>query len=185
MLHERGDGGIVYAIPRIYRAAMAGIVALLAAALFMDGRGPGVGGAVALALASLAALYEERWTFDPKSGAIEHRIGLAFLASRKIIALSDTACLRVEPFVRGTVPGSADEAEENAAALSGGRADGTRLRLARQKRPYLCLICEAKDGSRRFVNAVPARKGAGLEAEASRIAEACGLPLVKGFQSGS
>jgi hypothetical protein len=180
VLRARADGSIVYGIPRLFRAAMAAIVALLAVALFIDGQSPGVGGWVALGIAALGGLYEERWTFDPKAKAIVHRVGLVFLARSRTIALGDAARLRFVPFVRGTVPGSADEAEENAAALAGGRADDVGRRRARHKKPYLCLLCETEDGSRYFVNAAPARKGAVLKAQASRIAEVCGLPLVEG-----
>ena len=180
VLRERRDGGIVYSVPRAFRAAMAAIFALLAAALLTDGLGPGLGGALALALVALGGLYEERWTFDAKSGEIAHRVGLVFLARRRVIPLEEVARFRIAPFVRGTVPGSTDEAEENEAALAEGRADDSRSRRARYKKPYLCLLCETEDGSRRFVNAVNARKGAGLKAQAARIAEACGKPLIIG-----
>jgi hypothetical protein len=176
---------MVYGIPWLFRAGMAAITALLAFALFMDGQSPGAGGWAALAVAALGALYEERWTFDPKAKLIAHRVGLLFLARRRTIALGDAARFRIVPFVRGTVPGTPDEALENAAALAGGRVDDSGRRRARHKRPYLCLLCETEDGSRHFVNAVSARKGEALRAQASRIAEACGLPLVEGDYSGS
>jgi hypothetical protein len=179
-LRARKDGALTYAIPLLFRAAMAAIIGLLAAALLLDGRDPGVGGWASLGIAALGGLYEERWTFDPGSGRIAHRVGLIFLARRVVIPIGDLARLRIAPFVRGTVPGSADEARENAAALAGGGADDLGRRRARYKRPYLCLSCESADGSRRFVNAVPARRGAVLRAQAARIAEACGLPLAEG-----
>jgi len=179
-LRERKDGALVYAIPLPFRAAMAAIIALLAAALLMDGRNPGIGGWASLILAALGGLYEEKWTFDPGSGRIAHRVGLVFLARRKVIPLGDLARLRIEPFVRGTVPGSADEARENAAALAGGEAGVFGGRRARYKRPYLCLVCETVDGGRRFVNAASPRRAAVLRAQASRIAEACGVPLAEG-----
>jgi hypothetical protein len=183
-LRARKDGSLVYAIPAAYRAAMAVIVALLAAALFMDGRDPGIGGWAALGLAALGALYEESWTFDRGSGRAAHRVGLLFLARRTAVAIGDLRRFRIAPFVRGTVPGSADEARENAAALAEGRAASggydAMKRRSRFKKPYLCLVLETVDGSRRFVNAVPARRGAALRAQAARIAEACGLPLVEG-----
>jgi hypothetical protein len=183
-LRARRDGKLVYAIPLPFRAAMAAIAALLAAALLMDGRDPGIGGWASLSIAALGALYEERWSFDPGAGQVSHRVGLVLLARRTTIALGDIASFRIEPFVRGTVPGSADEERENAAALAGGRADDAGAKRARFKRPYLCLICETKDGSRRFLNAVPARRGAALKAQASRIAEACGAPLSEGARDG-
>jgi hypothetical protein len=183
-LRERKDGRLVYAIPGPFRAAMAAIAALLAAALLVDGRDPGIGGWASLVIASLGALYEERWSFDPSSGQASHRVGLLFLARRTTIAFGDIDRFRIEPFVRGTVPGSADEERENAAALAGARADDDRAKRARFKRPYLCLVCETKDGSRRFVNAVGARRGAALKAQASRIAEACGAPLIEAERGG-
>jgi hypothetical protein len=158
-LRSRADGSLVYAIPRPFRAAMAGIFALLAAALLADGRGPGLGGGLALSLSALGALYEESWAFEPGKDAIEHRVGLVFLARRRITALGDISCLRLAPFVRG--------------------AD-SRPRRGRRKKPGLCLLIETGDGSRRFVNAVGARKAEALRTVAAHIAGSCGLPLIEG-----
>ena len=68
---------------------MSAILALMAAALLVDGGSPGAFGWIAMALAALAALYEERWTFDPAAGKIVHRAGLVFLARRSCITLED------------------------------------------------------------------------------------------------
>jgi hypothetical protein len=179
VLRARSGGKLVYSLAGSFRAGMATILALVAAALLADGGFPGW---IALALAALAALYEERWTFDPAAGEIAHRIGLVFLSRRSRIDLSDVLLFRIDAFVRGTIPGSADEAAENAAALAGGRADDGGRRRARYKRPYLRLSLETADGSRRFIDAVPARGGADLKGRAARIAAACGKELLEGFE---
>lgn len=159
---------------------MALVVAILGVALFMDGGTPGPAGWIAIGLSALGALYEDRWTFDAEARQITHRSGLVLLARRRTIGFGEAQGFRVAPFVRGTVPGSIEEGEENAAALRGGRADDSGRRRARHKKPYLCLLCESEDGSRYFINAVGARRGDSLKAEASRIAELCGRPLVIG-----
>ncbi len=184
VLRAKAGGKIIYAVSGLFRAAMAAILAVLAAALLMDGGSPGVGGYVALGLTALAGLYEERWTFDPSAGTIVHRAGLLFLARRTAIALGDVARFRVEAFVRGTLPGSADEAARNAAALEGGRPDDGSIKRSSHKRPYLCIVCETVDGSRYFIDALPARKAEALKRKASAIAEACGKELIEAY-SGS
>jgi hypothetical protein len=178
-LRERRDGVLVYALPAAFRAAMAAVVAVLAASLSIEGGSPGVGGWIALAIAAFGCLYEERWTFDPRSGLVAHRAGLVFLARRTAIAMGDIERFRLAPYVRGTLPGSTDEAAENEAALSGKRADDSGKRRARHKRPYLCLVCETRDGLPYLVNIANARKGAALKAQAARIAAACEAPLIE------
>jgi hypothetical protein len=178
-LRERSDGALVYSLPAAFRAAMAAVAAILALALSIEGGSPGVGGWIALALAVFGGLYEEKWTFDPRRGEAAHRAGLVFLARSTMIAMGDIERFRLAPYVRGTLPGSADEAAENEAALSGERADDSGKRRARHKKPYLCLVCETRDGARYLVNIASARKGAGLKAQAARIAAACEAPLIE------
>jgi hypothetical protein len=180
VLRGKEDGSFVYGIPRAYRAVMALVLAILCAALFMDGRSPGATGWIALTVAALAALYEDRWAFDAHSGELGHRAGLVVLARRTRIASGRLARFRIEPFVRGTVPGTADEAEENAAALAGRRADDARKRRAIHKRHYLCLVCETIEGERYFVDAVDARRAGKLRSRAEKMARSCGVPLVDG-----
>jgi hypothetical protein len=181
VFRDKADGSLVYSISALFRAAMGLILAILAAALFMDGGSPGVGGWIALALAGFGALYEERWTFDKKSGEIAHRVGLVFVARRRKIAMIDVMSFRIVPFVRGTLPGSADEIAQNAAALAGKRADDGARRRAPYKKPYLCIVCETADGSSYFIDALSARKADKLKARASRIAAACGKKLIEAY----
>ena len=159
---------------------MAAILAIAAVSLLAGSGSPGIAGGVALALTALAGLYEERWTFDPGAGRIVHRAGLMFWSRRTTIALGDVARFRIEAFVRGTLPGSADEIEENAAALAGARADDGSRRRSPHKRSYLCLVCETEDGSSYFIDAASARKVFSMKDKASRIAEACGKELSEG-----
>jgi hypothetical protein len=181
VLRARSGGKLVYAVSGVFRAAMAAILALMAAALFADGGSPGALGWILMALAALAALYEERWTFDPAAGTIAHGAGLVILSRRLGLALGDVERFRIVPFVRGTLPGSGDEAAENAAALAGGRTDDSGRRRAWHKKPYLRLSLETADGVSHFIDALPARKAAVLKGRAARIAEACGKELVEGF----
>jgi hypothetical protein len=180
VLREKKDGSFSYGMPLAYRAAMTLVFAALAAAVFMDGQMPGVGGWIALAIAALAGLYEESWSYSAEAGELQHSTGFLPFARRAAIRKLSIERFKIEPFVRGTVPGSADEAEEKAAALSGGRADDSGKKRARYKKPFLCLVCETDDGSRYFMNAADARKGDRLRAQAARIARACGAPLVEG-----
>jgi hypothetical protein len=184
VLRSRSGGALVYSISTLFRAGMAAITAILAAALFIDGSRPGLAGWIAIAASALAALYEERWLFDPASGRVVHRAGLLILARSTTIELSELALLRILPFVRGTLPGSEDEAIQNAAALEGSRGDDRSRRRSWHKKPFLCLVLETRDGSRYSIEVVPARKAAALKARAARMAEACGRELVEGY-SGS
>jgi len=180
VLRQKKDGSFAYAMPLAYRIVMAIIFAIFAVALFMDGASPGIGGWIAIAISALAALYEESWKYSAKTGELVHRVGILPFARCRAIAKGCIAQFKIEPFVRGTVPGSADEAKEKAAALAGGRADDSGKKRARYKKPYLCLVCETEDGERYFMNAADARKGDKLKAQAARIARSCGSLLVEG-----
>jgi hypothetical protein len=180
VLRQKKDGSFSYSMPLAYRIAMAIIFAILAVVLFLDGASPGVGGWIAIALVALAALYEESWKYSANGGELVHRVGILPFARRRAIAKGYIARFKIEPFVRGTVPGSADEAEEKAAALAGGRADDSGKKRARYKKPYLCLVCETEDGERFFMNAADARKGDKLKMQAAHIARSCGVSLVEG-----
>lgn len=179
-LRRKEDGSFVYGLPRAYRAIMVLVLGVLALALFIDGGPPGLGGWIALSVAALAALYEDRWAFDAGSGTLSHRAGLVVLARRSTIGPGRLARFRLEPFVRGTVPGTADEAEENAAALAGRRADDAGRRRALYKRHYLCLVCETTEAVRYFIDAADARRAERLRSRAALMARDCGVPLVEG-----
>jgi hypothetical protein len=180
VLRRKKDGSFSYAMPLAFRVAMIAILGLVLAASFSDGGTPGAIGWILIALAAFASLYDERWSFDAQSGVLTHRLGLWPVRRRVAVAKGEIARFKIEPFVRGTVPGTADEAAEKAAALAGGRADDSGKRRALYKKPYLCLVCEAADGSRYFMNAVVARKGDKIKTQAALMAQACGVELVEG-----
>ena len=179
VFRARKDGSLVYGLPLLFRAAMAALLALIAWALLMDGGAPSAAGWIAMAAVAFAALYEDRWIFDRHAGEIAHRVGLVFLARRTSIDLGEVTRFRIAPFVRGSLPGSADEAAQNEAALRGARADDSSRRRAAHQKPYLHILCEMQDGTRYFIDASTARKAAAMRAKAARIAAACGKELVE------
>jgi len=129
-----------------------------------------------LALSALGVLYEERWTFGP-SGA-EHAVGVLFAARKLRLDREALEALSLVPHVRGTVPGSEDEARENARALAGEQdTDPYGRKKSLWKRPYLILVLTARDGSDYAVDKVPARNRDRILGYARRIAERTGLEL--------
>jgi len=184
VLHTGRSGKLVYSVSWIFRGLMALILALVAAALLVDGSSPGIVGWIVLAALALGALYEESWRVEPAAGRLVHRSGLLVLARSRSLALDEVARFRILPFVRGTLPGSEDEAAQNAAALAGERVDDSGKRRAWHMKPYLCLVVETVDGRRHSIDLVSARKAATIKAIAARMAEAAGKELLEG-QSGS
>jgi len=179
-LRSTRDDRLVYGIPLWYRIAMGLILAVIAAALYSSGEEPGVAGWIVLALTLLSFLYDERWTFDKGTRLVTYRSGLLFAARRSEIGFDALTAIALKPFVRGTIPGSEDEAVENKAAMEGGRGDDSSLKRVFFKKPYLCLVLEAEDGARYFVEAVPARRLPAFKEKAARIAAFCGKSLVAG-----
>ena len=184
VLHKGRDGALVYSVSWFFRALMALILALVSAALFSDGGVPGPIGWIVIAVLALGALYEESWRIEPAAGRLVHRSGLLILARSKALALDTVERCRIVPFVRGTLPGSQDEAAQNAAALAGSRGDDSGKRRTWHTKAYLCLIVETSGGERYSIDVQSARKATALKAIASRMAEACGRELLEG-QSGS
>ena len=180
MLRSKPDKSFVYGMPRTYRAVMALIFAFLAAAIAWAGEAPGVVAWAILAVVALAGLYEDKWTFDPKSGELSHRIGLIPLARRRTIPAVSIARFRIEGFVRGTVPGSRDEAEAKASLREKGAQTGLGRKLSFVKKPYLCLVCETDDSCRYFIDAAEPRRADRLRSRAAAMASACGVPLEEG-----
>jgi len=179
-LRSTRDGRLVYGIPLWYRIVMGLILAVVAAALFSSGDEPGAAGWIVLALTLVSFLYDERWAFDEGARLVRYRSGLLIAARRSEISFDALTAIALKPFVRGTIPGSKDEADENKAALEGGRGDDGNFKLAFFKKPYLCLVLEAEDGARYFVDAVPARKLPAFKEKAAKIAAFCGKSLVEG-----
>jgi hypothetical protein len=184
VLRAIGDRKLVYEIPLWYRIMMIAILGILLFALSQSEGTPGLLGWIFLILTVLAAVYEERWTFDAETRQIRHRFGLLFAARSLRLSMDSVSAFRLQPYVRGTLPGSEDEKSENARALAESR--GTQspgdLGLKRRpifKRPFLTLACESADGAY-LLNTVPARRGAVLRLVGSRIADLCGCTLVEG-----
>jgi hypothetical protein len=179
-LRERRDGALVAALPLAYRIASIVVLVVLILALTLDDTPPGLVSWVVLCAVALAAFYEERWIIESAAGKIVHRNGLLFLARRTVIDIAQVGRIRVVPFVKGTAPGTIEEAEENAATLEGSALHDIGRRRSFSKKRYLCILIETVDGIRYFVDAAPPRDGEAIRKRASRIAAACGAPLVEG-----
>ena len=177
VLRATGGQRLVLGLPLWYRVVMALILAVVAAGLVQVGGRPGILAWTVLALLLVALLYQERWVFDAGLGRVRHQGGLVGAARTTDIPFRAIAGLRLEPHVRGTIPGSEDERRANAAALAGGRTDDGDRHRARHKRPYLGLVLECADGTRLLVDRVPARDADRLRQVARRLAEHCGRPL--------
>lgn len=177
VLHLKADGSFRYGMPRLFRVVMLVILLALGYGLYFDSRGPGTGGYIVLVVVLLATLYVDGWSYNPKKQVLVRSVGIWPITKRESLSRDSLGRFCIEAFVRGTVPGSQDEAAENRAALSGARADDGGKRRALHKRPYLCLVCETVEGKRYFINAVPARRGAKLKSQAAEMAKACGVQV--------
>lgn len=175
-LTESRNGRLRYGIALWYRVLAALIFGILSWTLSAQAEAPSVAAWLLLALSAFGVLYEERWTFGP-AGA-EHAVGVLFAARRIRLDREALEDLRLVPHVSGTVPGSEDEARENARTLSG-ELDTNPYEKKRPlwKRPFLILILTTRDGSEYAVDRVPARQRGRLLASARRIAERTGLEL--------
>jgi hypothetical protein len=170
---------LVYGLPIWYRAVMGLILAIVVTALLMGDSRPGILAWLVLALLLLGALYEDSWTFDAAEGRATHRAGLVVSARSTVIEFSSIERFRVVPLVKGTIPGSAEEQAENAAALAGKRSDDGQIKRFRHKKPFLSLEIECTDGTRYLVDHLPARNGEKLRSVVSRLATLCGKPVTE------
>ena len=118
--------------------------------------------------------------FDAGSGRIVQRVGLAIAARSTVIPFDAIEGIRIIPVVAGTIPGSADEATENLAALAGTPTVDSRGRRARHKKPFLDLVVECLDGTRYLIDHRPARCAAELREVANQLAALCDRPLEEG-----
>ncbi len=177
-LHRTKNGRLVYAIPLWYRFFMAAVAAIVAASMFESPGGPFAW--VILALAALAGLYEESWVFDSATRRVRHRAGLLVAARSTGLSFDEIERFRLVPHVRGTVPGSEDERVQNAAALAAGRGDDSSRRRSPFKKPYVSMLFDCADGSRRIMDRTQARRSLRLRLDAASIASFCGKPLVEG-----
>jgi hypothetical protein len=175
-LTETRDGRLRYGIALWYRLMAAVVLGILSWTLVAQGQPPSVVGWLLLGLAALGVLYEERWTFG--AGGTSHAVGLVFAARRVELARGDLAALRIVPHVRGTIPGSAEEARENSRAMNGqADAEPYARKPAFWKRPTLILVLSTRDGSEYAIDKVPARNRERIRETARRIGERTGLEL--------
>lgn len=170
---------LVFSIPIWYRALMGGILLVLIASLVQEGAHPAWPAWAVLAIVALGALYQEQWIFDTGQGRVVHKVGLLIGARTRVIDFAVVERFLIAPHVEGTIPGTGDERDENAAAARGGRGDDAGARRARHKKPYLGLVMACRDGVDYLVDRVPARDSAGLRQTAVRLAEFCAKPLVE------
>jgi hypothetical protein len=170
---------LVYAFPAWYRALMGVILLVLIAGLMQEGARPGWPMWALVAVVALGVLYRERWTFDTGQRRVVHKVGLPIASRTLVIDFALIERFLIAPHVEGTIPGTEDERNENAAAMRGGRGDDSGVRRARHKKHYLGLIMACQDGANYLVDRVPARNVAGLRATAARLAEFCDKPLVE------
>jgi hypothetical protein len=170
---------LVFSFPAWYRALMGTILLVLIAGLIQEGARPGWPMWVLLAIVGFGVLYQEQWTFDTGRRRVVHKVGLPMAGRTLVIDFALIERFLIAPHVEGTIPGTKDERDENAAALRGGRGDDAGARRARHKKPYLGLIMACQDGANYLVDRVPARNVAGLRSTAARLAEFCDKPLVE------
>jgi len=156
---RRSGGVLVYGIPAWYRIVSGATALALAVAAAFSG-GLGIAGNAVVVIAILAALYQERWTFDPAADACTGRMGLVFAAKGPTYKASDVARLRLDIFAKGRLDQKDLPPED-------------KMPLGSQAR----LIVETKEGEAFMLDSVPFKRRADLEATALAIAEALGVPL--------
>ena len=119
-LRRLASGAYVYTISIWYRLGAALVLGVMVAAAVTAG-GTGVFGWIFIAGAFVAAVYEERWTFDPERSLVSWRLGLVFLARRRTVAASELDVFALRAFRRGRVDQSraADVPDEAAEARRG------------------------------------------------------------------
>ncbi len=156
---RRSGGVLVYGIPLWYRLSSALIALALAAAAVFSG-GLGIAGNIIVAVAILAALYQERWTFDAPGDACGGRIGLVFAARGPSFRASDVARLRIDLFAKGRLDQKSLPPEDK-------MPSGSQARL----------IVDTKSGESYMLDSVSFKRRADLETSARIIAEALKVPL--------
>jgi len=157
-LRRSGDV-LIYGIPLWYRI-VSGVTALVLIIASVFSGGLGVVGNVIVFIAILAALYQERWTFNVKADACKGSIGLVFASKGPSFKASDMATLRIDIFAKGRLDQSIALPED-------------KMPLGSQAR----LIVEMKDGERYMLDSVSFKRRAELETNARIIAEVVGIPL--------
>ncbi|MBN2875005.1 MAG: hypothetical protein JXM71_07910 [Spirochaetales bacterium] len=156
---KRSGAEYVYAIPVWYRITTIAIAAILTLSTVVAG-GTGVFGAIIIGIVIIAALYEERWTFNTISRTIRGRIGLVFAAKGPSIGFDDVERLRLDVFAKGQLDQSA-------------LPPADRMPRGSQAR----IIVDTKGGDSFMVDSVPFGRRAELERTARALAEVVNAPL--------
>jgi len=180
----RRDGALVYRIPVWFRIAMGIVFAAVTLSLFYGGHLPGTVGWIVIAILFLALIYRETWVFDQTGGEVRHRFGLLIAARSLTLPFGDIGVFRLVPWVRGSIPGSAEEKLENRQTLEASRGrqipdEPGGKRRPRYRKPFLTLVLEAP-GKSVTINMVPARRAIAFRAIAEKIARYCDKPLEEG-----
>ncbi len=174
---RRAAGALTFSVPASTRLVFGGIALAVAGSAVVSAGSAGADaanlsglaaalggpGLAVLAVAALAALYEERWTFDPAARAATFRFGLVFLAKRRTIDFAALETVEVETFVKGIRPGAETESETEDVPESRG------LRRLFRKKRYASLAIYTTDAERLVVDTVPAAGGPLLEEAAEEI----------------
>lgn len=157
-LRRKGDL-LIYGIPVWYRISSAvAALALVSASVFSGGLG--IPGSAIVIIVILAALYQERWTFDVRNDACSGRLGLVFAARGPSFKASDIAGLRVDLFAKGRLDQKVLPAEDK-------MPGGSQARL----------IVDLKNGESFMLDSVLFKRRAELEAAAKTLSGALGVPL--------
>jgi hypothetical protein len=161
---KKADGSIVISVPLLLRLGMVALALILFASATLSpesGKGFSPGLLVALLIALLGALYEERWTFDRPNRTVQFRFGLVFLARRVRVPFDQVESLVVERFVKGKIPGAAEaEGPENS---------------GQERRAYYNLVLYLTNGGRLVVETVKGRNMRKIEKLRDDLLE-LGLP---------
>jgi hypothetical protein len=179
-LRPAGARALVLGISPWFRASL-GLCTLVILAAILGGGGGGLFAWIVFGLAALGSLYEESWVLDAGKGELVHRYGL-LLAPRSLrLPLDRVASFRVKAWVAGTLPGSADEASEEAAALRGSSPDDPRRRRREpHKKAWLQLMVVDEEGIEYLLDSLPARRGDPLRESGRRLASLAEKPFIEG-----
>ena len=161
---KKADGSIVISVPLILRLGMVALALILFGSAILTpeaGKGFSPGLLVALLIALLGSLYEERWTFDRPNKTVQFRFGLVFLARRVRVPFEQVKSLEVERFFRGTIPGAAE-------------AEG-QGNPGQDRRSYHSLVLYLTNGNRLVVETVRGKNSWKIEKIRDNLAE-LGLP---------
>jgi hypothetical protein len=147
---------------RVLPALVAGwlLYALVGAANTVS-TGPLVVALLLLALASLAALYDDRWIFDSERRQVLRRIGLLFAARQTVMAMAD--------FDRVILRGRVVAAERTAQLPHERQRSGIAS--------FAALLLQDTAGRCYRVEQCRGTHAGDLAAVAAAIASFCGLPL--------